>query len=319
MKDNKKVMVVGCGMVGMSYAYALLFENIVDELVLVDVVKEKAIGEAMDLNHSLAFAPSTMKIHQGSYKDAKDADLVVISAGVSQKEGESRLSLLSRNYNVFKTIINPIMESGFDGIFLIATNPVDIMTMVVKELSGLPSKRVIGSGTTLDSARLRYLLGSRFSVDPRNVHAYIIGEHGESEFAPWSQAHIATISLNELRLNNNKLITNEELQEIENEVRTSAERIIECKKATYYGIGTALVRITKAIFSNENSILTVSSETNGLYDTENVALGLPRIVGRNGIVKTLPLPLLDEEKEKLIKSSRIIKSAFESIKSGDNS
>lgn len=318
MEDNKKVMLIGCGMVGMSYAYALLFEQIVDELVLVDVVKKKAEGEAMDLNHSLAFAPSSIYIHTGDYSDAKDADLIVIAAGVNQKEGESRLDLLSRNYNVFKSIISPVIDSGFNGIFLIATNPVDIMTMIVQKLSNFPSERVIGSGTTLDTARLRYLLGASYAVDPRNVHAYVIGEHGESEFVPWSQAHIATTSIEELEKNSKEPCKKEERKRIETEVRTSANKIIKSKKATYYGIGTALVRITKAIFSNENSVLTVSSNTSGAFDLDNVSLGLPRIIGRNGVVSLLPMSLKKEEEEKLRESASIVKDAFIKITKNDN-
>ena len=314
MPDTKKVMLIGCGMVGMSYAYALLNQNIVDELVLVDVNKEKAMGEAMDLNHGLAFAASSMKIYAGDYGDARDADLVVIAAGVNQQPGESRIDLLSRNTAVFRSIIEPVVDSGFNGIFLIATNPVDIMSQITLRLSGFSPDRVIGSGTTLDSARLRYLVGKKLSVDPRNIHAYVIGEHGESEFVPWSQARVATVSLDELRLKHPEKSAELDMTEIESEVRNSAQKIIAAKKATYYGIGMALVRITRAIFSDEDSILTISSLVDGPYGIRETYLGLPCIVGRQGRVKLLELDLNDEETAKLRKSASIIREAYDSIR-----
>lgn len=314
MPDKRKVMLIGCGMVGMSYAYALLNQNIVDELVLVDVNKEKAIGEAMDLNHGLAFASSSMKIYAGDYSDAKDTDLIVIAAGVNQKPGESRIDLLSRNTAVFKSIIDPVVEAGFNGIFLIATNPVDIMSEITLKLSGFSPDKVIGSGTTLDSARLRYLIGEKLKVDPRNIHAYVIGEHGESEFVPWSQAHVSTVSLDELKAKHPERSEDLDMSEIEAEVRNSAQKIIAAKKATYYGIGMALVRITKAIFSDENSILTISSLVDGPYGIKGAYLGLPCIVGREGRVKLLELDLTEEEQKKLEKSAAVIKEAFSSVR-----
>lgn len=314
MPDKRKVMLIGCGMVGMSYAYALLNQNIVDELVLVDVNKEKAIGEAMDLNHGLAFASSSMKIYAGDYSDAKDTDLIVIAAGVNQKPGESRIDLLSRNTAVFKSIIDPVVEAGFNGIFLIATNPVDIMSEITLKLSGFSPDKVIGSGTTLDSARLRYLVGEKLKVDPRNIHAYVIGEHGESEFVPWSQAHVSTVSLDELKAKHPERSEDLDMSEIEAEVRNSAQKIIAAKKATYYGIGMALVRITKAIFSDENSILTISSLVDGPYGIKGAYLGLPCIVGREGRVKLLELDLTEEEQKKLKNSAAVIKEAFSSVR-----
>lgn len=313
MPDTRKVMLIGCGMVGMSYAYALLNQDIVDELVLVDVNKDKAEGEAMDLNHGLAFASSSMKIYAGDYSDAHDADLVVIAAGVGQKPGESRIDLLGRNAAVFKSIITPVVDSGFSGIFLIATNPVDIMSMITLKLSGFSPDKVIGSGTTLDSARLRYLIGEKLKVDPRNVHAYVVGEHGESEFVPWSQAHVSTVSLDEIKAKYPERNADFDMTEIEDEVRNSAQKIIKAKKATYYGIGMALVRITKAIFSDEHSILTVSSLVDGEYGLSGAYLGLPCIVARGGRVKLLELNLSDEEKRKLERSATIIRDAFSSV------
>jgi len=190
--ERRKIVLVGTGMVGMSYAYALLNQNACDELILTDIDKKRAMGEAMDLNHGLAFAGSHMKIAAGEYPDCRDADIVVICAGVAQRPGETRLDLLGRNRDVFKSIIDPVLASGFGGIFLVATNPVDLMARITRDLSGFPPGRVFGTGTSLDTARLRYLLGAHFGVDPRNMHAYVMGEHGDSEFVPWSQAMLAT-------------------------------------------------------------------------------------------------------------------------------
>jgi len=235
--DKRKVALVGCGMVGMSYAYAMLNQNVCDELVLIDVDKKRAEGEAMDMNHGLAFSGSNMKIFAGSYDDCGDADIVCICAGVAQKPGETRLDLLQRNAAVFKSIIDPVTESGFNGLFLVATNPVDIMTRITCALSGFNPRRVLGTGTALDTARLRYLLGDYFHVDPRNMHAYVMGEHGDSEFVPWSQAMLATKPVLELCRQSGGRYCSEELDKIAEEVRTAAYKIIEAKRATYYGIG----------------------------------------------------------------------------------
>ena len=196
--DKREVVIVGTGMVGMSYAYCLLNQSVCDELVLIDVNKKRAEGEAMDLNHGLAFANSSMTIYAGEYDDCSDADIVVICAGVAQKQGETRLDLLKRNAEVFRSIIEPVTSSGFNGLFLVATNPVDIMTRITCTLSGFNPRRVLGTGTALDTARLRYLLGDYLKADPRNVHAYVMGEHGDSEFVPWSQALLATKPILEL-------------------------------------------------------------------------------------------------------------------------
>ncbi|MFR1833614.1 MAG: L-lactate dehydrogenase [Lachnospiraceae bacterium] len=314
--DKRKVVLVGTGMVGMSYAYCLLNQTVCDELVLIDVNKKKAEGEAMDLNHGLAFAASNMKIYAGEYGDCQDADIVVICAGVAQKPGETRLDLLKRNAEVFRSIINPVTESGFNGIFLVATNPVDIMTRITCELSGFNPRRVLGTGTALDTARLRYLLGEYLQADPRNIHAYVIGEHGDSEFVPWSQAMLATkpiLTLCKEEKQERKESYCQHLEEIEKEVREAAYRIIEAKKATYYGIGMAMTRITKAILGDEHSVLTVSAMLRGEYGQKDVFIGVPCIINQNGIQKVLTLSLTDEEREKLAQSCNTLRESYEGI------
>lgn len=313
IQNKRKVVLVGTGMVGMSFAYSALNQAVCDELVLIDIDKKRAEGEAMDLNHGVAFAPASMRIFAGEYEDCSDADIVVLCAGVSQKPGESRLDLLNRNAEVFKSIVEPIVHSGFSGIFLIATNPVDIMSRVTYELSGFNSNRVLGSGTTLDTARLRYLLGDYFKVDPRNVHAYVIGEHGDSEFVPWSQAMVATKSVEDICRQSNGKFCLEEMQKLSFEVRDAAQRIIEAKKATYYGIGMALVRIVRAVLSNENSVLTVSVRLRGEYGERDIYAGMPCIVNRNGIDRVLELNLTEEEREKFRQSCRILRESYEGI------
>ncbi|HJC04636.1 MAG TPA: L-lactate dehydrogenase [Candidatus Enterocloster excrementipullorum] len=311
--DKRKVVIVGTGMVGMSYAYCLLNQSVCDELVLIDVNKVRAEGEAMDLNHGLAFANSNMTIYAGEYSDCTDADIVVICAGVAQKPGETRLDLLKRNTAVFRSIIDPVTSSGFNGIFLVATNPVDIMTRITCVLSGFNPRRVMGSGTALDTARLRYLLGGYLKADPRNVHAYVMGEHGDSEFVPWSQALLATKPIMDLCTERGEEGFCDKLGDIEEEVRTAAYKIIEAKKATYYGIGMALTRITKAILGDEHSVLTVSAMLRGEYGQRDVFVGVPCIINQNGIQSVLPLSLTDAELEKLAKSCDTLRESFEGI------
>ena len=310
--DKRKVVIVGTGMVGMSFAYSLLNQSVCDELVLIDVNRKRAEGEAMDLNHGLAFANASMTIYAGDYNDCSDADIVVICAGVAQKQGETRLDLLKRNAQVFRSIIDPVTSSGFNGIFLVATNPVDIMTRITCVLSGFNPRRVLGSGTALDTARLRYLLGEYLKVDPRNVHAYVMGEHGDSEFVPWSQALLATKPILEL-CGENDAVCRERLDQIEEEVRTAAYKIIEAKNATYYGIGMALTRITKAILGDEHSVLTVSAMMRGDFGQRDVFVGAPCIINQNGIQKVLPLSLTDGEMEKMSKSCDTLRESFEGI------
>ena len=277
--DKRKIVLIGTGMVGMSYAYALLNQNLCDELVLIDINKKRAEGEAMDLNHGVAFSGGNMEIYAGEYTDCCNADLVVLTAGLPQKEGQNRLDLLKENRKIFETILQSVLENGFHGIFLVATNPVDIMTRIVYEISDFPPEKVIGTGTALDTARLRYLLGEKFMIDPRNMHAYVMGEHGDSEFVPWSQAMMTTKPIFDL-CGETEGCHFQELLELEEEVRMAAYKIIEAKKATYYGIGMAMARITKAIFGNEYSVLTVSAHLQGEYGENGIYIGIPCVVNR---------------------------------------
>ena len=300
-------------MVGMSYAYALLNQNACDELVLIDLDAERARGEAMDLNHGLAFSASHLKIYAGSYDDCANADLAVLCAGAAQQPGESRLDLLQRNVRVFRSILTPLLRSGFGGLFLVATNPVDIMTRVTCALSGFPPHRVLGTGTALDTARLRYLLGRLCSVDPRNVHAYVMGEHGDSEFVPWSQAMLATRPIREACAEAGIPCTEQDLERISEEVRTAAQQIIRAKRATYYGIGMAMVRITRAVFGDESSVLTVSAMLRGEYGRDGVFAGVPCIVGREGVRRVIPLALTREEQEQFARSCETLEQNYREL------
>ena len=310
--DKRKIVLIGTGMVGMSYAYALLNQNLCDELVLIDINKKRAEGEAMDLNHGVAFSGGNMEIYAGEYTDCRDADLVVLTAGLPQKEGQNRLDLLKENRKIFETILQSVLENGFHGIFLVATNPVDIMTRIVYEISDFPPEKVIGTGTALDTARLRYLLGEKFMIDPRNMHAYVMGEHGDSEFVPWSQAMMTTKPIFDL-CGETEGCHFQELLELEEEVRMAAYKIIEAKKATYYGIGMAMARITKAIFGNEYSVLTVSAHLQGEYGENGIYIGIPCVVNRMGIQRIVELPLGSEEKQRLHSSCETLENTYREI------
>lgn len=310
--DKRKIVLIGTGMVGMSYAYALLNQNLCDELVLIDINKKRAEGEAMDLNHGVAFSGGNMEIYAGEYTDCCNADLVVLTAGLPQKEGQNRLDLLKENRKIFETILQSVLENGFHGIFLVATNPVDIMTRIVYEISDFPPEKVIGTGTALDTARLRYLLGEKFMIDPRNMHAYVMGEHGDSEFVPWSQAMMTTKPIFDL-CGETEGCHFQELLELEEEVRMAAYKIIEAKKVTYYGIGMAMARITKAIFGNEYSVLTVSAHLQGEYGENGIYIGIPCVVNRMGIQRIVELPLGSEEKQRLHSSCETLENTYREI------
>lgn len=298
-----KVVIIGCGNVGMSYAYALLNQKTsVNELALIDLNQERVEGEVMDLNHCLAFGPNKMHIKCGTYADCHDADIVCIAAGANQKPGETRMDLIHKNSVIFKNIIDQVVQNGFNGIFLVATNPLDVMTYITWKYSGFETNKVIGSGTSLDTARLRFMIGDKLKVNPKNVHAYVIGEHGDSEFIPWSNVNIGLQNIH-------NFLKEDEFKEIEEEVKNAAYEIIEKKGATYYGIGMCLVRITNAILDDENTILTVST-----YDKKNnVFVGLPTILNKKGVEEKIYVNLNEEETEKLKNSIQLIKEAIKSI------
>ncbi len=301
---NNKVVIIGCGNVGMSYAYALLNQRTyVNKLMLIDLNRERIEGEVADLNHCLPYAPSKISINVGDYADCKDARIVVIAAGANQKPGETRTDLIHKNASIFKDIIDKVMASGFNGIFLVATNPLDVMTYLTYKYSGLPSNQVIGTGTSLDTARLQLLIGKKLCINPKNIQGYVIGEHGDSEFIPWSNANICLQNIKQF-------FKEEELNAIEEDVRNAAYEIINKKGATYYGIGMAMVRITNAILGNENTIIALS-----VYDeTNDVYVGLPAIVNSNGVERRIKLNLTSDEEEKLANSIRTIKENINCIK-----
>ncbi len=297
-----KVVLIGCGNVGMSYAYCLISESKVDELVLIDVNKEKAEGEALDLLHASSCSKRKIKIKAGDYLDCDDADIICIAAGRNQNKGETRTDLIEKNYQVFKSIISEINKTKFNGIYLIATNPLDVMTYVTLKLSNFPKERVIGSGTTLDSARLRYLISEEVKINPVNIHAYVVGEHGDTEMIPWSNAMIGLTSIN-------KFLNESKKKKILKDVRNSAYEIINKKGNTAYGIGMCLRNITDAIFNNSNSIFTISS-----YNTQlRTCVGMPTIINRNGVREILKLDMTQQEKEELNTSISAIKKSIKTL------
>ena len=311
-KGINRVVLVGTGAVGCSYAYCMINQGVAEEFVLVDVNEAKAEGEAMDLSHAVPFAPAPTRVWKGSYEDCKDADLVVITAGLPQKPGETRLDLVEKNTKIFKQIVRSIMDSGFDGIFLIATNPVDILTYVTWKESGLPKERVIGSGTTLDSARFRYMLGEYFNIDSHNIHAYIIGEHGDTELPVWSHVSIGIQKLQTILEKDNDL-NQQDLDKIFINVRDAAYHIIERKGATYYGIGMSLLRVTKAILNDENSVLTVSAYLEGQYGQKDVYIGVPAVLNRQGVREILEVELSEDEELKFDHSVQVLKETMAPI------
>ena len=309
-KQHKKVILVGDGAVGSSYAFSLVNQGIAQELGIVDIFKEKTQGDAEDLSHALAFT-SPKKIYSADYSDAHDADLVVLTSGAPQKPGETRLDLVEKNLRITKQVVTEIVASGFDGIFLVAANPVDILTYATWKFSGFPKERVIGSGTSLDSARFRQALAEKLDIDARSVHAYIMGEHGDSEFAVWSLANVAGVNLEEF-LKDTQGVKEEELVELFESVRDAAYSIIEKKGATFYGIAVALARITKAILDNENAVLPLSTFQEGQYEgVEGLYIGQPAIVGDKGIVRPVNIPLNDAELQKMQASAKQLKTILD--------
>lgn len=296
-------MIVGTGNVGSSIAYALLNQRTaVKEIILVDIDNEDAKGEVMDLSDALAVAPSYLKLKAGGYPDAGDADVCIITAGANQKPGETRTDLVKKNAKIIKEIVESVMNSGFNGIFLMVSNPVDTLSFLTYKYSGLPSEKVIGSGTVLDSARLRYDLAKKLDVHPKSVHAYQVGEHGDSEFTLWSLATIGGENIE-------KLVSKADRTQIELDTRNRAYEIIRKKGATYYGIGACVTQIVNCILNDERRVLSVSNydDNNGIYD------GFPAVVGRDGIVRRLELPLSEQEGIKLQRSANAIKATIKEV------
>jgi L-lactate dehydrogenase len=302
--DNNKVMIVGTGNVGASIAFALLNQRTaVNEIVLTDIIAKDAEGEAMDLNDALAVAPSYVKIKNGTYKDAKDCDVVVITAGAAQKPGESRMDLLKKNVNILKGMVEQIMDSGFNGIFLVVSNPMDVLTYYTWKFSGLPSERVIGSGTVLDSARLRQRLAGYLNVNPKSVHAYQVGEHGDSELTLYSIADMGGQKIT-------TLLPKDTLKGISEYVKNEAYDIIDKKGATYYGIATCVAQILNSILNDEMRVLSVSS-----YDAfSDTCFGWPTVVGREGVIRRLDIKISEKEGIELQKSINTLKDAIAQIK-----
>ncbi len=310
MVNKRKCAIIGCGFVGAAIAYTYAESGLFSEMVLLDVNHKKAEGEALDISHGLPFL-APMNIYAGGYADLADAALIVIAAGANQKPGESRLDLLSRNLSIFDGIVEKIVRHNREAIILVVTNPVDLLTYYTWKKSGLPAARVIGSGTVLDTARLKAMIGRHFSVDPRNVHSFIIGEHGDSEVPVFSSANISGVNLDDFCHMAGIEHYGEVLYAMFEEVRDSAYRIIEGKGATYYAIAQAVLRITRSIMRDENSVLPVSTVVEGHYGVRDICLGVPAIVGAEGVKEVLDLPLDEKEAALVAKSAKTVRETLE--------
>lgn len=304
--NPRKVAVIGCGFVGSATAFTLMQSRLFSEMVLIDVDFDKADGEAMDIAHGVPFA-GQMTIYAGNYEDIADASIIIITAGANQKPDETRLDLVNKNIAVYKSIIPQIARQGFEGILLVVSNPVDILTYAAVKLSGFPEKRVIGSGTVLDTARLKYALSEHLGVDSRNLHSFIVGEHGDSEIAAWSSTNVSGIPLDDFCEMRGHFNHKESMRQIAEDVKNSAYEIIAKKQATYYGIAMAVKRICESIVRDEKSILPVSSIMHGNYGIEGIALSMPAIVGVDGIQTHVPISLDDNEIESLKRSAQTLK------------
>ena len=310
--NPRKAAVIGCGFVGSATAFTLMQSRLFSELVLLDVNMEKADGEAKDIAHGIPFA-GQMKIYAGTYDDAADAAIIIITAGANQKPGETRLDLVQKNTAIYQSIIPEIVNREFGGILLIVSNPVDILTYVALKLSELPEKRVLGSGTVLDTARLKYALGEHLGVDSRSVHSFIIGEHGDSEIAAWSSTNVSGIPLNEFCEMRGHFNHDAAMDAIAEKVKNSAYEIISKKQATYYGIAMSVKRICECIVRNERSILPVSAMMHGEYGIEDITLSMPAIVGIGGVETHVPIALSEEEAEKLVESAKKLKEVAKGL------
>lgn len=304
--DIRKVAIIGCGFVGSSTAFALMESGLFSEIVLIDVDHSRAEGEAMDISHGIPFV-KPMKIYAGDYDDIVDASIIIITAGAAQKPGETRLQLVQKNVSIFKSIIPEISRRKCEGVLLIVSNPVDILTYVAQKLSGFPVNRVIGSGTVLDTARLKSMLSEHLDIDSRTVHAFIIGEHGDSELAAWSSAAVSGVPLSKFCEMRGHFNHDESERHIQEMVKNSAYEIIERKKATYYGVAMAVRRICEAIARDEKSILSVSSLMQGQYGLKDICLSMPTIVGSDGVEEKVPISLDEDEITKLMASADALK------------
>lgn len=305
-KKGIKISIIGAGFVGSTTAYALMMEGLASEIVIVDINKEKAKGEAMDIAHGVSFV-KPVSVISGDYKDTKDSDIVIITAGAGPKPGETRLDLINKNYKIFKGIVPEVVKYSPKSILLVVSNPVDVLTYVTYKLSGFPKERVIGSGTVLDTSRFRYLLGEHFNIDVRNVHTYILGEHGDSEIAAWSLTNVAGISVEDYCNNICKGCDGNFKKRIPEEVKNAAYEVLDRKGYTSYAIALAVRRIVEAIIRDEDSILTVSTLLNGEYGIDDIYMGIPSIIGETGIKKVLQVKLSDDEEKQLIESAKVLK------------
>lgn len=311
-KTATKVTIVGAGFVGSTIAYTLTSAGTVSEIVLVDVDSARAEGEAMDIEHGSPFFKESL-IHAGDYQTAANSDLVIITAGTNQRPGETRMDLITRNAAIVTDVAKQIRETCPDATLLVISNPVDVMTRIIQEVTGFPASRVIGSGTNLDSARFRYLLSKKFGVDSRNIHGYILGEHGDSEFAAWSNVNIAGMNINEASDVFGGIMSDYDYINIADETRNAAYEIINRKRATYYGIAASAARIAEAILRDEKSILPLSVKLDGQYGLNDVYLSLPTVVGQHGVIRILTPYLSDEEEGKLHNSAKVLKEAYDSL------
>ncbi len=310
--NDRKVAIVGCGFVGSSSAFALMQSGLFTEMVLIDVDRDRAEGEALDISHGLPFA-RPMNIYAGDYDDAADAAVTVITAGANQKPGETRLDLVKKNVAIFKTIIPEIAARDYQGIVLVVSNPVDVLTYATIKLSGLPLGRVLGSGTVLDTARFKYALGQHLGVDPRTVHARIVGEHGDSEIAVWSTANVGGVPINSFCELRGFYDHEASMRRIAEGVKNSAYEIIEKKNATYYGIAMTVRRLCEAIVRDEKSVLPVSNLMQGDYGLDDVVLSMPAIIGRGGIEQKVPISLSAEEQCKLEESAAALRAVIDEL------
>lgn len=308
--NSRKVAVVGCGFVGSASAFALMQSGLFTEIVLIDADRNKAEGEALDISHGLPFA-RPMQIHAGTYDDIVDAAIIVVTAGAGQKPGETRLDLVKKNVGIFKSIIPEIAKRDCGGILLVVANPVDILTYAAAKLSGFPENRVFGSGTVLDTARLKYLLGQHLGVDSRSVHAFVIGEHGDSEMVAWSSANVSGVPLHDFCEMRGHFHHEEAMERIAADVKNSAYVIIEKKRATYYGVAMSVRRICEAIVRDEKSVLPISSIQHGNYGIGDVSLSMPAVVGKDGVETLVPIQLSEEEQKKLKESADVLKTVLD--------